>query len=480
MSKVANIGKLAGHTLFISGASRGIGLEIAKKAAADGANIVVAAKTATAHPKLPGTIYTAADEIEKVGGKALPLVVDIRDEKNVEDAVAAAVKEFGGIDICINNASAISLTGTLDTPMKRYDLMHSINGRGTYLVSQKCLPHLLDSKEAGRNPHILNNSPPLDMRPIWFQGHVAYTMAKYNMSLCALGMAAEFQDKVAVNCMWPKTAIWTAAMEMLGGDDSAGKSRTPQIMADTAYSILCQPTSFSGNFIIDDEYLEKHHNIKDFSMPGLAGKGKGVCRMEIKDVVTMDLDLLNGKFSTEQDGVVKPMATLSCDEANFLKMAAGALDPTKAFMTGKLKIKGDMTMAMRLQHIFKQLSEDLKAKEAPAADSGASDGSYGYGDLDKVISKIGSSLEKNKGKQKGIAVLDFGEPAVQMDLTNGTMKVAKSKDDFTDKPTATMSIKSSDFILLATGKMDGMKAFMTGKLKVKGDMSLVMKLQKYF
>jgi len=538
MSKVANVGKLAGHTLFISGASRGIGLEVAKKAAADGANIIVAAKTAQAHPKLPGTIYTAADEIEKAGGKALPLVVDIRDEKNVDDAVAAAVKEFGGIDICINNASAISLTGTLDTPMKRYDLMHSINGRGTYLVSQKCLPHLLDSKADGKNPHILNNSPPLDMRPIWFQGHVAYTMAKYNMSLCALGMAAEFQDKVAVNCMWPKTAIWTAAMEMLGGDDSAKKSRTPQIMADTAYSILCQPTSFSGNFIIDDEYLEKYHNIKDFSgyqvdptvpfddltldfflpsytpeaevggdyfatsaaggasetkfiiskiaekMPGLAGKGKGVCRMEIKDVVTMDLDLLNGKFSTEQDGVVKPMATLSCDEANFLKMASGALDPTKAFMTGKLKIKGDMTMAMRLQHIFKQLSEDLNAKPkeeaAPSGTSEASSGSYGYGDLDKVISKIGQSLEKNKGKQKGIAVLDFGEPAVQMDLTNGTMKVAKSKGDFSEKPTATMSIKSSDFILLATGKMDGMKAFMTGKLKVKGDMSLVMKLQKYF
>jgi len=216
-------------------------------------------------------------------------------------------------------------------------------------------------------------------------------------------------------------------------------------------------------------------------MPSLAGKGKGICRMEIKDVVTMDLDLLNGKFSTEQDGVVKPLSTLSCDESNFLQMASGALDPTKAFMTGKLKIKGDMTMAMRLQHIFKQLSEDLKAKEAaPAADAGASSGSYGYGDLDKVISKIGKALEKNKGKQKGIAVLDFGEPAVQMDLTNGTMKVSKSKDDFSEKPTATMSIKSADFILLASGKMDGMKAFMTGKLKVKGDMSLVMKLQKYF
>merc|ERR1711970_1052703 len=170
MSKIANIGRLKNYTIFITGSSRGIGLEMAKKFAADGAKIVVAAKTSEPHAKLPGTIYTAADEIEKAGGKALPLVVDIRDEKNVDDAVAAAVKEFGGIDICINNASAISLTGTLDTPMKRYDLMHSINGRGTYVVSQACLPYLLESKENGRVPHILNNSPPLDLRPIWFKG----------------------------------------------------------------------------------------------------------------------------------------------------------------------------------------------------------------------------------------------------------------------------------------------------------------------
>jgi len=425
--------------------------------------------------------------------------------------------------------------------MKRYDLMHSINGRGTFLVSQACLPHLLDSKAAGRNPHILNNSPPLDMRPIWFQGHVAYTMAKYNMSLCALGMAAEFKDQVAVNCMWPKTAIWTAAMEMLGGEDSARKSRTPQIMADTAYSILCQPTSFSGNFCIDDEYLEKYHNITDFKdyqcdpsvplseltldfflpsytpeevqfesgdnhfassaknvegssqtqfivekiaekMPSLAGKGKGVCRMEIDNVVTMDLDLLNGKFSTSQDSVVKPLATLKCDEANFLKMAAGQLDPTKAFMSGKLKIKGDMTMAMRLQHIFKALSQELATapNSSPEEASTKSVESHGYGDLDKVINKIGKSLEKNKGQQKGIAVLDFGEPAIQMDLETGKMKVAKSKTEFEESARATMSMKSSDFILMATGQLDGMKAFMTGKLKVKGDMSLVMKLQKYF
>ena len=400
MSKVANIGRLANHTIFISGASRGIGLEIAKKAAADGANIIVAAKTAQAHPKLPGTIYTAADEIEAAGGKALPLIVDIRDEANVKDAVDQAVKEFGGLDACINNASAISLTGTLETPMKRYDLMHSINGRGTFVVSQACLPHLLESRQAGRVPHIINNSPPLDMRPIWFQGHVAYTMAKYNMSLCALGMAAEFKDQVAVNCIWPKTAIWTAAMNMLGGEESARKSRTPQIMADTAYSVLCQGIDFTGNFVIDDEHLAKHHGITDFAsyqcdpsvpeseltldfflpsytpeqvdfgtesnyfsaeaqggnqtqlivqkiadkMPALKGKGKGVCRLEIVDVVTMELDLLNGAFATEPDAVVSPLATLTCTEENFLAMASGKLDPTKAFMTQKLKIKGDMTM----------------------------------------------------------------------------------------------------------------------------------------
>merc|ERR1711962_80173 len=264
MSKLVNCGKLAGHTLFITGASRGIGLSIARKCAADGANIVIAAKTAEPHAKLPGTIYTAADEIEQCGGKALPLTVDMRDQKSVLDAVNTTVSEFGGLDICINNASAISLTGVLQTPMKRYDLMHQINGRGTYLVSQACLPHLLESKEKGRTPHILNNSPPLDMRAKWFGMSTAYTIAKYNMSLCALGMSDEFKDEVAVNTIWPLTAIWTAAMDMLQGEDGQDMCRHVEIMSDAAYGILCEGIDFAGNFCIDEEYLRERHGITEF------------------------------------------------------------------------------------------------------------------------------------------------------------------------------------------------------------------------
>merc|ERR1712212_697915 len=263
MSRIANIGRLKGYTIFISGASRGIGLEIAKKCAADGANIVVGAKTAEPHAKLPGTIYTAADEIEAAGGKALPLVVDVRDEKNVVDAVATSVAELGGIDILINNASAISITGTLQTPMKRYDLMHSINGRGTYLMSRACLPHLLESKEAGKTPHILNNSPPLDMRPRWFGMSTAYTIAKYNMSMCALGMAEEFKGEVAVNTIWPLVPIWTAATNMLNPDMEKICFNT-RVMADAAYGILCQDTDYSGNFVIDQEILAEKYGITDF------------------------------------------------------------------------------------------------------------------------------------------------------------------------------------------------------------------------
>lgn len=265
MSKVANIGKLKNYTVFITGASRGIGLSMAKKIAADGANIVVAAKTAEPHPKLPGTIYTAAEEIEAAGGRALPMVVDVRDEKSVDQAVAAAVGEFGGIDILINNASAISLTDTQSTGMKRYDLMHSINGRGTYMLSHKCVPHLLESKDAGRDPHILNNSPPLDLRRKWFENHVAYTIAKMNMSLCAHGMSGEFEGDIAVNCIWPRTAIWTAAMKMLGGDAASKGCRLDTIMSDCAYGILTKGTDYNGNFVVDQEFLEQEYGITDFS-----------------------------------------------------------------------------------------------------------------------------------------------------------------------------------------------------------------------
>jgi citronellol/citronellal dehydrogenase len=253
---------LEGKTLFITGASRGIGLAIAKRAAADGANIVVAAKTAEPHKHLPGTIYSAAEEIEAAGGKALPLVVDIRSEEMVKDAVEKSVQHFGGIDICINNASAISLTGTEATEMKRWDLMHQINARGTFLVSKTCIPHL---KKSG-NPHVMTLSPPLDMSPRWFGPHVAYTMAKYGMSMCVLGMAEEFRnDGVAFNALWPRTAIATAAVEFaLGGDAMIKGSRTVEILSDAAHLMLTQPSKkFTGNFIIDDTFLYEH-GVRDF------------------------------------------------------------------------------------------------------------------------------------------------------------------------------------------------------------------------
>jgi citronellol/citronellal dehydrogenase len=246
---------LAGKTLFVTGASRGIGLAIARRAAADGANVVVAAKTTEPHPKLPGTIHTAAAEIEAAGGRALAVACDIRSEEQVEAAVAAGVERFGGIDVLVNNASAISLTGTLETPMKRFDLMFGVNVRGTFLCSQKCLPHLL----AAANPHILNLSPPLNLDPKWFAGHVAYTMAKYGMSMCVLGMAEELRDRgVAVNALWPRTAIATAAIAMIGGESMLEHTRRPEILADAAHWILTRPArETTGNFFIDDEVLER-------------------------------------------------------------------------------------------------------------------------------------------------------------------------------------------------------------------------------
>jgi len=245
---------LTGKTLFITGASRGIGLAIAKRAARDGANVAIAAKTAEPHPKLPGTIYTAAKEIEEAGGKALPLLCDIQHDEQVADAVKKTVETFGGIDILVNNASAIHLTGTEATPMKRFDLMHRINTRGTFLASQLCIPHL----RKGQNPHILNLSPPLNMEARWFAPHVAYTMAKFGMSMCVLGMAEELKkDGIAVNALWPRTVIATAAVQnLLGGDQTMKGARKPEIMADAAYVILGRPSrEFTGNFCIDDETL---------------------------------------------------------------------------------------------------------------------------------------------------------------------------------------------------------------------------------
>jgi len=251
--------RLAGKTVFITGASRGIGLAIAVRAARDGARIVIAAKTTEAHPRLPGTIYTAAEAVEAAGGEALPVACDIREESSVLAAVELAVARFGGIDALVNNASAISLTPTPATPMKRFDLMFGVNVRGTYLCTQACLPHLAKSAKAGRRPHVLNLAPPLSMKPRWFASHTAYTMAKYGMSMCTLGHAAEFAPLgIGVNSLWPRTAIATSALQLIPGVD-LGRTRKPEILADAAYLVLTSdPKTTTGRFFIDDALLAEH------------------------------------------------------------------------------------------------------------------------------------------------------------------------------------------------------------------------------
>lgn len=417
-----NTGKLAGRTIFITGASRGIGKSIALKAAKDGANIVIAAKTAEPHPKLPGTIYTAASEIEALGGKALPCIVDVRDEGQVKSAVDNAVNKFGGIDILINNASAISLTDTLTTDMKRYDLMNNINARGTFLVSKMCIPHLKKSN----NPHIVNLSPPLSMKSIWFKNHVAYTIAKYGMSMCVLGMAEEFKkDGIAVNAIWPKTAIYTAAIEMLTGPDSSKHSRKPDIVADAVYALICKDSrSITGQFLIDEDYLRKEgitdfrsyacdpenadnllldffvddnntpHNLKlnidtikdavkqsseksdDFGdgkvakiftvinanlSSELVNRTNAIFQFNVKgkEASTWYLDLRNGNGSTGKGEPKEPVdAILTMNSEQFFAMFSGKIKPVTAFMTGKLKISGNLQKAMKLE----KLMTDLKAK----------------------------------------------------------------------------------------------------------------------
>lgn len=416
---ITNTGKLAGRTLFITGASRGIGKAIALKAARDGANVVIAAKTADPHPKLPGTIYTAAKEIEAAGGQALPCVVDVRDENSVGTAVENAVKQFGGLDILVNNASAISLTGTRETPMKRYDLMHQINTRGTYLVSKLCVPHLLK----GTNPHILNISPPLNMKPRWFKDHVAYTMAKYGMSMCVLGMAEEFKSEgIACNALWPRTAIITAAMEMLAGKEIDKQCRKPDIMADAAYVMLCKDSrSYTGNFAVDDDVLKvegitdfepyavdpntplmpdffldeydefmvkkvvKSHgkdtptnsaessesggkveqvfkSIEGFLSAEVVGKTKAVYAFEVTgdEAGQWFLDLKNGNGTCGRgDPPVPADVKFIMNSDNFFEMFTGSLKPTTAFMTGKMKLSGDMGKAMKLESLMGKLKTKM-------------------------------------------------------------------------------------------------------------------------
>jgi citronellol/citronellal dehydrogenase len=260
---------LVGKTLFISGASRGIGLAIAVRAARDGANVALVAKTAEPHPKLEGTVYTAAEEIEKAGGQALPIVGDIRDDQSVADAVAATVEKFGGIDICINNASAINLSGTEAMDMKRYDLMQSINTRGTYVVSKACIPHLKQAE----NAHVLTLSPPISLEPRWLGGHIGYTLAKYGMSLCTLGMAEEFKgDGIAFNSLWPKTLVATAAVQnLLGGDAAMAKSRKPEIVADAAYAIFLRDSrEYTANLALVEDVLVEE-GVTDLSQYSYGG-----------------------------------------------------------------------------------------------------------------------------------------------------------------------------------------------------------------
>ncbi|KAF5285561.1 hypothetical protein FQR65_LT13195 [Abscondita terminalis] len=401
-----NTGKLAGKTLFITGGSRGIGKEIALKAARDGANVVIAAKTTEPHPKLPGTIYTAVKEIEEAGGKGLACAVDIRYENQVVAAVEAAVKMFGGIDILVNNASAISLTGVEHTDMKKYDLMNNINTRGTFLVSKTCIPYLKKSSHA----HILNLSPPLNMNPLWFGSHVAYTIAKYGMSMCVLGMQEELKPyNIAVNALWPKTAISTAALHMLIGEEESLKyGRTPDIIADAAYYIFTKEPKPNGNFYIDEEVL-KEAGITNFDQYHAYPEYKHVVRTDIfvdiedehkTDTPAVEENKVGNIFksfesqfnaetiekfkciyqfnlSGEQAGSwflnlktapgswgmgespASPDIILSMDSKHFFSIFSGKLKPTAAFMTGKLKIKGDMKMAMKLDKFLSNLKSKL-------------------------------------------------------------------------------------------------------------------------
>ncbi|XP_012624379.1 hydroxysteroid dehydrogenase-like protein 2 [Microcebus murinus] len=406
-----NTGKLAGCTVFITGASRGIGKAIALKAAKDGANIVIAAKTTHAHPKLPGTIYTAAEEIEAVGGKALPCVVDVRDEQQINDAVDKAVKKFGGIDILVNNASAISLTNTLETSTKRVDLMMNVNTRGTYLTSKACIPYLKKSKVA----HILNLSPPLNLNPVWFKQHCAYTIAKYGMSMCVLGMAEEFKGEIAVNALWPKTAIHTAAMDMLGGSGIESQCRKVDIIADAAYSIFRKPKSFTGNFIIDENIL-KEEGIKNFDIYAVKPGHPLIPDFfldEYPEPITKKMES-QGAVPEVKEEKLQPQP----------KPRSGAVEET--FKIVKESLSDDVVKATQAVYLFELSGED---------------GGTWFLDL------------KSKGGNAG-----YGEPSDRADVV--------------------MSMSTEDFVKMFSGKLKPTMAFMSGRLKIKGNMALAIKLEK--
>ncbi|XP_043105725.1 hydroxysteroid dehydrogenase-like protein 2 isoform X2 [Puntigrus tetrazona] len=349
-----NTGKLAGYTVFVTGASRGIGKAIALKAARDGANVVIAAKTADPHPKLPGTIYTAAAEIEAVGGKALPCIVDVRDEKQINDAVEQAVKKFGGIDILVNNAGAISLTGILETPMKKVDLMLGINLRGPYLTSKLCIPHLLKSK----NPHILNLSPPLNLNPIWFKNNTAYTMAKYGMSMCVLGMAEEFRGAIAVNALWPKTDhpllpdffLDLKPEDLVRQMEEHGASPAFKVGKANADSSAAGPISDLFNKIrgiLSPDVVKTTQAVYRFD---LTGEHAGVWYIDLKN---------DAGSAGSGEPPVNADVVMTLDSSDFIKMFGGTLKPTMAFMSGKLKIKGDMGLAIKLEKMMVMMKSKL-------------------------------------------------------------------------------------------------------------------------
>ncbi|XP_064902448.1 hydroxysteroid dehydrogenase-like protein 2 isoform X1 [Columba livia] len=416
-----NTGKLAGCTLFITGASRGIGKAIALKAAKDGANVVIAAKTAEPHRTLQGTIYTAAAEIEAAGGKALPCVVNVREEEQIINAVEKAVKTFGGIDILVNNASAISLTGTLETETKKVNLMMEVNVRGTYLTSKTCLPYLKKS----RNPHILNLSPPLNLNPLWFKNHCAYTISKYGMSMCVLGMAEEFKGEVAVNALWPKTAIHTAAMDMLGGSGVEKQCRKTDILADAAYCILTKPKSFTGNFIIDEDLL-REEGVKDFDVYAIA-PGQPLIPDFFLDVPIDTAAVKEGRYGASQE--FKEEKKLSGSQPEGPKVNTGSTSAKPVAETFRV-IQGAMSeeYVRTTQGVFQfELSGD--------------EGGTWYIDL------------KTNGGSAG-----FGKPPVTADVF--------------------MSMSSDDFVKMFTGKLKPTMAFMSGKIRIKGNMALALKLEK--
>eukprot|EP01098_Paradermamoeba_levis_P008512 TRINITY_DN3529_c0_g1_i4.p1 TRINITY_DN3529_c0_g1~~TRINITY_DN3529_c0_g1_i4.p1 ORF type:complete len:437 (+),score=146.43 TRINITY_DN3529_c0_g1_i4:35-1345(+) len=430
MAGVALTGKLRGKTLFITGASRGIGQSIALKAARDGANIIIAAKTAEPHPKLPGTIYTAAKEIEAAGGKCLPCIADIRDENQIQKAVEEGVKKFGGIDICINNASAISLTPTLKTDPKKFDLMMGVNTRGTFLTSRACIPHLKKSS----NPHILNISPPLNLSPRWFKDHTAYTIAKYGMSLCVLGMAEEFRvDGIAVNALWPKTAIYTAAMEMLGGKEVEKNCRKPEIMADAAYHIITQTDrSFTGKFLID-EMVVKEAGVKDLAFYAFAPAGAEL----IPDFFLDENVPTSFSFSASSGS---SSASSSSSGSSSSSSSSSSPPPPPASTVG-----ADPQLTQLFSKIKSSITPQMVAEVRGVVQVELSDAQDPYWFIDL----------KREGGDAGRGRKEGGEVNV------------------------TFKCSSKDFEKLVRGEMSPTKAYFTGKVKIDGSMSKASKIIKY-